>query len=938
MDKGDWALFTERDKNRKFQAYISKLQQILTASLERMTISLPLGWKSYETIPSTDQTCYIPTIDCLMSVDLPDLIIQQDLFQVGRSSLTTVSNKKLRSMIERLSVSSDSCSIRTRHRNDLLASLTALKGYDEYSTPQKLPCSIEEVFSHYLLCEQRVLRLLELVSEIFEPDTPSLRLLRYGGLWPHSTCRGLLGLLSASSKTIVSPPWKDFLGEVGEALSMFQRARRLSLAAERQDVSAFFEEAENSGRSGWKAIRRPDWLLMEIDNDFLIRPNQVKVAEEMIRPSSSSNSLIQLNMGEGKSSVIVPLIAAAIADGTRLCRVIVLKALSGQMLDILSQRLGSMIGRRIYYMPFSRKTEIDESVVSQIMALQKECLTNCEILLAQPEHILSFKLIGLERLSSCEYLVGSRLMKAQRWLEQNARDILDESDEILDVKFQFIYTMGSQRLMDGQPDRWVLTQAMFGLIERHASALELTYREQIELEWRSAGNFPTIRLLSREIGNVLISRIVHDVGDDHLSSISFEQCPENVKDAALRFIQDPNVDDRYSRVVKEFYKSDLLTWQKLLIVCGLVAYGILLFALGSKRWLVNYGLHPNRCLSAVPYLAKGIPSQSAEFGHPDAAVALTCLSYYYTGLSDSQLRQSFELLHKCDDPTMEYGNWIRNSSLTGPLRSWNGVNLEDEVSLNSLFAALKYNKNVADFFMNHVVFPQEGKEFDEKLSTSGWDIPSQKHHLTTGFSGTNDNRFLLPLSISQQDLRALKHTSGKVLTTVLREESQAYLFAADEVGRQLPASDLIRLIKQHDSNVRVLIDVGTQVLNVPNEEMARCWLQLEPTVDAGIFFDENDNMMVLTRDEKRENLKSSSFQSRLDRCVVYLDEVHTRGTDLKLPINARAAVTLGPRLTKDRLVQGASAKNLDYQGIPYPSCFPQCPSQVQSREEHTMVA
>lgn len=28
------------------------------------------------------------------------------------------------------------------------------------------------------------------------------------------------------------------------------------------------------------------------------------------------------------------------------------------------------------------------------------------------------------------------------------------------------------------------------------------------------------------------------------------------------------------------------------------------------------------------------------------------------------------------------------------------------------------------------------------------------------------------------------------------------------------------------------------------------------------------------------------------------------GTDLKLPLTARAAVTLGPRLTKDRLVQG----------------------------------
>lgn len=40
------------------------------------------------------------------------------------------------------------------------------------------------------------------------------------------------------------------------------------------------------------------------------------------------------------------------------------------------------------------------------------------------------------------------------------------------------------------------------------------------------------------------------------------------------------------------------------------------------------------------------------------------------------------------------------------------------------------------------------------------------------------------------------------------------------------------------------------------------------------------------------------------------------GTDLKLPLTARAAVTLGPRLTKDRLVQGtfqtSSTINRDY--------------------------
>ena len=62
--------------------------------------------------------------------------------------------------------------------------------------------------------------------------------------------------------------------------------------------------------------------------------------------------------------------------------------------------------------------------------------------------------------------------------------------------------------------------------------------------------------------------------------------------------------------------------------------------------------------------------------------------------------------------------------------------------------------------------------------------------------------------------------------------------------------------------------------------------------------------MVLTRDGDTLPMLSSPLSQQLDRCVVYLDHAHTRGTDIKLPIGSRAAVTLGPKMTKDALVQG----------------------------------
>jgi hypothetical protein len=61
---------------------------------------------------------------------------------------------------------------------------------------------------------------------------------------------------------------------------------------------------------------------------------------------------------------------------------------------------------------------------------------------------------------------------------------------------------------------------------------------------------------------------------------------------------------------------------------------------------------------------------------------------------------------------------------------------------------------------------------------------------------------------------------------------------------------------------------------------------------------------VVTPDGRVEPLISSPFNRQLEKCLIYLDDAHTRGTDLMLPQGTRAAVTLGPKVTKDKLIQG----------------------------------
>jgi hypothetical protein len=301
-----------------------------------------------------------------------------------------------------------------------------------------------------------------------------------------------------------------------------------------------------------------------------------------------------------------------------------------------------------------------------------------------------------------------------------------------------------------------------------------------------------------------------------------------------------------------------------------------------------------------------VPSLRAEFGHPDVAIALTCLSYYYDGLTKDQLHLCFDLLAKLDDGKTEYDHWVElEQDIPKALRQLNGVNTEDETQVDKyLVPMLSRNKRVVDFYLSQVVFPRAAREFPSKLPTSAWDLVEDKKNITTGFSGTNDNRYLLPTSITQEDPDFVLGTNALVLQYLLRPENDHYECTEGGNGERESATVFLQRLVYRDPEIRVLLDVGAQMLELQNEELARHWLSLLPDVSAAIFFDDSDHLTVVTQDGTIEPFISSPFNRQLEKCVVYLDDTHTRGTDLKFPKGMRAAVTLGPKVTKDRLVQG----------------------------------
>ena len=239
------------------------------------------------------------------------------------------------------------------------------------------------------------------------------------------------------------------------------------------------------------------------------------------------------------------------------------------------------------------------------------------------------------------------------------------------------------------------------------------------------------------------------------------------------------------------------------------------------------------------------------------------------------------------------------------------------VAMRTVLSICSLNAALVNFYLNNFVFPQYAKTFSVKLQASGWNLfPTQPNGVrVTGFSGTNDTRHQLPMLIKQADLPELAHTNAEVPYYLMALRNQGYVRMNYGNGQRWTELDLIkhlvnpqnisRAAMRHENSIRILLDAGAQVLEHSNRNFAQAWLDEDTDAATAVYFDDDHRAWVLYRTGNRTPLSASPFADTLDRCVVYLDESHCRGTDLKLPVDGRAALTLGQHLTKDALAQAA---------------------------------
>jgi hypothetical protein len=308
-------------QNLEHSDYVSQVQRVLDchhANPRRPEEPLVLGFGEQEIFQRCDRGGTFPTLQKLLSkaIELKSgCLTLSHTFESNRTRPTSnpnLDNGRRQKLAPALSpeireletiigiVAKSRSAVRRQYGEDLFQSLKALQRFRSASQEQQH----NSVNAARLAAEISQARLdiqnqLDRLRKALEREE-SAHWLQQAGLWPSITPVTLLENLRSTSSCEFGYGIKNDLFSYAQSITVLQRLLRVEDALQKGNMQRLMEEQENLGHSNWKPLDCPDWLLLEIDSNILIRPGQVDVTLATISPESGSNSVLQMNMGQGR--------------------------------------------------------------------------------------------------------------------------------------------------------------------------------------------------------------------------------------------------------------------------------------------------------------------------------------------------------------------------------------------------------------------------------------------------------------------------------------------------------------------------------------------------------------------------------------------------------------------------------------------------------------
>eukprot|EP00930_Biecheleria_cincta_P027556 TRINITY_DN19334_c0_g1_i1.p1 TRINITY_DN19334_c0_g1~~TRINITY_DN19334_c0_g1_i1.p1 ORF type:complete len:4939 (-),score=993.22 TRINITY_DN19334_c0_g1_i1:298-13221(-) len=264
-------------------------------------------------------------------------------------------------------------------------------------------------------------------------------------------CRDLEALLQRDSSTTTAIALRAGLSEKSSLLcSTLSSARTYIQPGKGEDGVAGFD---------------PRFLLFEFISGFLLRPRQVEMVNEFLEIIRCGSSAVhQMIMGQGKTTVVTPLLSFVLADTERLVVIVVPHALLEFSRSVLQNTFSSIVQKQVSTFKCDRAIDIDFNMSLSIDAIRKQA----DVIVTTPGDVKSLLLRFLEQLEISSDRRSKKntpqlrretleMGRCLEMLRQQSVCMIDEVDLVLHpLKSELNFPTGPKSLIHHAPERWRL--------------------------------------------------------------------------------------------------------------------------------------------------------------------------------------------------------------------------------------------------------------------------------------------------------------------------------------------------------------------------------------------------------------------------------------------------------------------------------------------------
>ena len=437
---------------------------------------------------------------------------------------------------------------------------------------------------------------------------------------------------------------------------------------------------------------------------------------------------------------------------SKVTRLHFLSALFQEAYTYLHNNLSaSILGVKIYTMPFCRDFPLDLSSVATMKSAIDDCRICGGALVVAPEHRLSLELKVKEMHHNGEHDIAARI--EQDILEQDIWcDIIDECDEVLRHRYQLIYAIGKDQKLPGGINRWRAVQAILSVLTHNEEIQEFLHLhpKACKLVNNSRSEWGEIQFFDGESLEEMLARRVTcyqtnrptNQPSDQLTDRPTDCCSPRLQEGLLDKVADAiirapphelewmrdhplKVNIKNAMIEKDIPADHLrdLSEQRLtdvLALRGFLVGGLLRHCL-LKRHRVDFGIvRPGKNRVAVPFRFADTPDERSEFAHPDCAVAFTVLAYYHDGLKRHEFELALEALFSQGKSAQRnfYNCWFQAMTVDPvsfeTFDCVEKIDTSNRAQFEKLWRVYRRNIHTINFYLNYCVLPYETAQFDKR--------------------------------------------------------------------------------------------------------------------------------------------------------------------------------------------------------------------------------